>query len=186
MFHLFRQDFIDMTFCVIFFFFFWGGDWHHHRGNVLLSWYARIGVFTFFRIWPPISLLNVNYKIVSKYLVPHILPDLIPPFFRCQVWGVHGLPTVSWISFPLFLRCQVWGVLGLPTSLDRIFPNQLCTPQHWPLHPWSCSTDPLVMLSFCTFYINSQTIKVLGPCFSLFPKWMLQTLTYMLIAFGNV
>ena len=62
----------------------------------------------------------------------------IPLFFRCQVWGVPGLPTCCWTSYSLifevpvlgstwsanfsldlifpFFRCHVWGVPGLQTS----------------------------------------------------------------------
>ena len=48
-----------------------------------------------------------------------------PLFLRCQVWGVPGLPTFCWTSFPLFLRCQVWGVPGLPTFCWTSFPLSL-------------------------------------------------------------
>ena len=50
-----------------------------------------------------------------------LLVLIFPLFFRCQVWGILGLPTFRWTSFPLFLRYQVWGVTGLSTFRWTLF-----------------------------------------------------------------
>ena len=57
--------------------------------------------------------------------LPTFCWNSFPLFLRCQVWGVPGLPTFCWTSFPLFLRCQVWGVPGLPTFCWTSFPLSL-------------------------------------------------------------
>ena len=51
------------------------------------------------KFWRLIPLLNVDYKIVSKYLVCHILPDLISPIFEVPGFGEYLVCKLHWTSY---------------------------------------------------------------------------------------
>ena len=81
-FHFFRRDFIDMiNFC------YFGGELTPSQRQCVITLKCKDRDFHFFlKFWHPISLLNVDYKIVTKSLSLHLkkaLPFVVGPDQTC-------------------------------------------------------------------------------------------------------